>query len=160
LLIASRNATKNPVPVSYLHRSPWNREDLMTLAEQDRVRITDLINLHGHLIDAGDLDGMGELFTPDVVYDVSDFGFGTVHGTAALREYVLALGEGNPIGHHVTNVVITEIDERSARVRSKGVGVRADGTARSVMYDDIVTRQPDGWKISHRTVTARRTALG
>ena len=36
----------------------------------------------------------------------------------------------------------------------------ADGTAGSVAYDDLVTRQPDGWKISYRKVTARRAALG
>jgi hypothetical protein len=36
----------------------------------------------------------------------------------------------------------------------------ADGRAGSVSYDDIVTRQPDGWKISYRKVTARRAALG
>jgi SnoaL-like domain len=132
----------------------------VALAEQDRIHITDLINRHGHLLDAGELDQAGELFTPDVVYDVTDFGFGTVHGTDALREYLLALGEANPVGHHVTNIVITQIDERSARVRSKGLGVRADGTTGSVVYDDIVTRHPDGWKISHRTVTLRRSALG
>jgi hypothetical protein len=130
------------------------------VAEQEGIQITDLINLHGHLLDAGDLDRAGELFTRDVVYDVSDFGFGTVQGSVALRDYLLALGQANPIGHHVTNIVITQIDERSARVRSKGLGVRADGTARSVVYDDIVTLQPDGWKIGHRTVTLRRTALG
>ncbi|HUN36178.1 MAG TPA: nuclear transport factor 2 family protein [Trebonia sp.] len=132
----------------------------MALAEQDRIHITDLINRHGHLLDAGDLDRAGELFTPDVVYDVSDFGFGLVHGTTALREYLLKLGDANPIGHHVTNIVITQIDEHSARVQSKGIGVRADGTARSVVYEDIVTRHPDGWKISQRTVTLRRRALG
>ncbi|MBR7839668.1 nuclear transport factor 2 family protein [Actinospica durhamensis] len=132
----------------------------MALAEQDRIDITDLINLHGHLTDAGDLHRAGELFTPDVVYDLSAFGFGVVHGTAALRESALAVGAANPVGHHVTNIVITPIDERSARVRSKGLGVKADGTAGSVVYEDIVTRQPDGWKISHRTVTARRAALG
>jgi len=73
---------------------------------------------------ASNLGRAGELFTPDVVYDVTDFGF-SVHGTAALLEYLLALGEANPVGHHVTNIVITPIDERSARVRSKGLGVRA-----------------------------------
>jgi hypothetical protein len=125
----------------------------VALAEQDRTHITDLINLHGHLLDAGNLDRAGELFTPDVVYDVTDFGLGSVHGTAALREYLLALGEANPVGHHVTNIVITQIDERSARVRSKGLGVRADGTARSVVYDDIVTRQPGEAAVAHFTDT-------
>ena len=128
--------------------------------EQDRIDINDLINLHGHLTDAGELDQAGELFTRDVTYDLDDFGLGSLHGTAAMREAALAMGEANPVGHHVTNIVITRIDDRSARVQSKGIGIKADGTAGSVAYDDIVTRQPDGWKISYRKVTARRAALG
>jgi ketosteroid isomerase-like protein len=132
----------------------------MALTEQDRIDTTDLINLHGHLTDAGELDRAGELFTPDVTYDVADFGLGSLHGPAAIREAALALGDANPVGHHVTNIVITRIDDHSARVRSKGIGISAAGTAGSVVYDDIVTRQPDGWKISYRKVTARRAALG
>jgi ketosteroid isomerase-like protein len=132
----------------------------MALTEQDRIAINDLINLHGHLTDAGELDQASELFTSDVTYDLGDFGLGSLHGTAALREAALALGEANPVGHHVTNIVITQIDDRSARVRSKGIGIKADATAGSVVYDDIVTRRPDGWKISYRKVTARRAALG
>ncbi|WP_217281261.1 nuclear transport factor 2 family protein [Kibdelosporangium persicum] len=130
------------------------------MTEQDRIDITDLINLHGHLIDAGELDQAGELFTPDITYDVKDFGFGSLHGTAALREAALALGSANPVGHHVTNIVITRIDDRSARVHSKGIGIQADGTSGSVVYDDVVVRGPDGWKISHRKVSARRAPLG
>ncbi|MEV0970958.1 nuclear transport factor 2 family protein [Microtetraspora glauca] len=132
----------------------------MALTEQDRIDITDLINLHGHLTDAGKLDQAGELSTPDVTYDLDDFGLGSLHGTAAIREAALALGNANPVGHHVTNIVITQIDDRSARVQSKGIGIKADGTAGSVVYDDIVARQPDGWKISYRKVTARRAPLG
>jgi ketosteroid isomerase-like protein len=130
------------------------------LPEQDRIGISDLINLHGHLTDAGELDQAGELFTADVTYDLGDFGLGSLHGPAAIREAALALGQANPAGHHVTNIVITRIDDGSARVQSKGIGIKADGTAGSVTYDDIVTRQPGGWKISYRKVTARRAALG
>src|SRR5690348_14634480 len=100
----------------------------MALTEQDRIDITDLINLHGHLTDAGQLDQAGELFTSDVTENLDDFGLGSLHGTEAIREAALALGNANPVGHHVTNIVITQIDERSARVRSKGIGIRADGT--------------------------------
>ena len=132
----------------------------MALSEQDRIDINDLINLHGHLTDAGDLDRAVQLFTPDVTYDLDDFGLGSLHGTAVMHEAALALGDANPVGHHVTNIVITQIDDRSARVQSKGIGIKADGTAGSVVYDDIVTRQPGGWKISYRKVTARRAALG
>ena len=130
----------------------------MALSAQDRIDITDLINLHGHLTDAGELDRAGELFTPEVVYDMGDRG--SLHGTAALREAALALGAANPVGHHVTNIVITGIDDHSARVQSKGIGIKADGTAGSVVYHDTVTRRADGWKISHRKVIARRAALG
>jgi ketosteroid isomerase-like protein len=132
----------------------------MALTEQDRTDINDLINLHGHLTDAGKLDQAGELFTPDVTYDLDDFGLGSLHGTAAIREAALASGDANPVGHHVTNIVITQLDDRSARVQSKGIGIKADGTAGSVGYDDTVIRQPDGWKIRYRKVSARRSALG
>ena len=132
----------------------------MALTDQDRIDIHDLINRHGHLTDAGELDALSGLFTPDVTYDLDDFGLGALHGTAALREAALALGDANPVGHHITNIVITGIDDREARVRSKGIGIKADGTAGSVVYDDVVTRRLDGWKISYRKVTARRAALG
>jgi ketosteroid isomerase-like protein len=132
----------------------------MALSEQDRIDINELINRHGHLADAGHLDQAGELFTPDVTYDLDDFGLGSLHGTAAMRAAALALGQANPVGHHVTNIVITGIDDRCARVRSKGIGIKADGTAGSVVYDDVVTRRAGGWKISYRKVTARRAALG
>ena len=116
----------------------------MALSNQDRIDINDLINLHGHLTDAGRLDRADELFTPDVTYDLDELGRGSLHGTAVLREAALALGAANSVGHHVTNIVITPIDDRSARVQSKGIGIKADGTAGSVVYDDIVTRQPAG----------------
>ena len=96
----------------------------------------------------------------DVVYNLDDFGLGSVHGTSALRTTTRALGSAHPVGHHVTNIVITSIDDRTARVRSKGIAIEADGSAGSVVYDDIVTQQPEGWKISYRKVSARRAPLG
>ncbi len=132
----------------------------MPLTQQDRADITDLINLHGHHADAGDLDAMCGLFTADIVYDVHDLGFGELVGAAAIREATLAVGQANPVGHHVTNIVISPLDDRSARVRSKGLGINADGRTGSVTYDDTVTHGPEGWRIAQRTVTARRAALG
>lgn len=132
----------------------------MALSTQDRVEINDLINLHGNLTDTGKLEQAAALFASDVTYDLDDFGLGSLHGTAALRDAALALGDANPVGHHVTNIVITGIDDRSARVQSKGIGIKADGTAGSVVYDDIVTRQSDGWKIGYRKVSARQVPLG
>lgn len=132
----------------------------MALTDRDRIQITDLVNLHGHLTDSGDLNRMAELFTSDVTYDLTDFGLDSLHGPTAIHEAALALGDANPVGHHITNIVITELDERSAQVRSKGIGIKADGSSGSVVYDDVVIRDADTWKINYRTVSARRTPLG
>ncbi|GII80793.1 hypothetical protein Sru01_57750 [Sphaerisporangium rufum] len=131
----------------------------MPLSTEDRVAITDLIDRHGHLADHGDLDGMAELFLPDAGYDVTDLGGGVITGTAALREAALALGDRNPVAHHVTNIVITETAEGRVRALSKGFGVSTDGTVASVTYEDTIVRGEQGWRIGHRVVRARRKPL-
>ncbi|WP_329243314.1 nuclear transport factor 2 family protein [Streptomyces sp. NBC_01478] len=131
----------------------------MTLPLEDRLAITELIALHGHLVDEGELDRAAEVFTPDVEYDVTDFGQGTLTGLPQLVDASLALGTANPVAHHVTNVVIEESTEGQVRVRSKGLGIRTDGSCGSVTYVDTVVRVGAGWRISRRKVSARRTPL-
>lgn len=131
----------------------------MALALEDRLAVTELIALHGHLVDEGQLDRTDEVFTPDVVYDLSDFGQGEVVGLAALTRAALALGAANPVAHHVTNVVVEEVAEGRVRVRSKGLGIMADGSCGSVTYEDVVVRTADGWRIGRRRVVARRVPL-
>ncbi|TDC20253.1 nuclear transport factor 2 family protein [Streptomyces sp. 8K308] len=131
----------------------------MALTAEDRAAVTDLVLLHGHLVDAGELDRLDELFTEDVTYDVTDLGGGPLQGLAAIREAALAMGELNPVAHHVTNVVLTELSADRVLARSKGLGVRLDGTVGSVTYEDTVTRTAAGWRITHRVVRARRTPL-
>ncbi|MET8873367.1 nuclear transport factor 2 family protein [Nocardia sp. NPDC004604] len=131
----------------------------MALSAQDRIEIGDLIALHGHLMDTGELDRMDELFTAGITYDLNDFGLGELRGIPALREAAGALGAGNPVGHHITNVVIAEADG-AVRVRSKGIGIHADGSSSSVEYDDTVVHEAGGWRISYRKVIAHRVALG
>jgi hypothetical protein len=131
-----------------------------TLTVDDRLAIHELLAMHGHLVDAGELDRLDEVLTPDSVYDVSDLGSEPLHGIAAVREASLALGPGNPVGHHVTNVVLTAVDGATVHARSKGIGVNADGTTGSATYEDTVVRGDDGWRISYRRVLARRAPLG
>jgi 3-phenylpropionate/cinnamic acid dioxygenase small subunit len=132
----------------------------MGLSAADRTAITDLISLHGHLTDAGELDRMHELFTDDVLYDVSDLGGGSIQGLAALRAAATAMGPANPVGHHVTNVVLTEAGADQVRALSKAIGVMANGTCGSVTYRDTLSRVDGGWRISHREITMRRVPLG
>ena len=110
-------------------------------------------------MDGGELDRLDELFSPDVVYDLEDFGFGSLQGSDAIRDAALQLGARNPLAHHVTNVVIAGDDERGVRVLSKGLAVNADGSAGSVVYDDLVRREDSGWRIAYRKVSARRVPL-
>ena len=131
----------------------------MTISVEDRLAIHELLALHGHLSDAGAFDRMDEVFSLDVVYDMESFGLGSVQGLAALGDMAWQIGDRNPVGHHVTNVVITPDDADNAHVLSKGIGVNKDGTTGSVVYADVVRRLPDGWRIVSRKITPRRTPL-
>ncbi|MBL7498417.1 nuclear transport factor 2 family protein [Frankia sp. CNm7] len=132
----------------------------MALTAEDRVAITDLVYRYGHLVDAGELDRLGELFTPDVTYDLTDLGHGTLTGVELIRSAALAVGDANPVGHHITNLVLTEQADGQVHARSKGIGIMADGTCGSVVYDDVIVPAGDGWRIRHRKIAARRAPLG
>ncbi|HZX03765.1 nuclear transport factor 2 family protein, partial [Kribbella sp.] len=109
------------------------------LTADDRWAIAETLALHGHLFDEGELDRLDELFTDDVVYDVTELGSDVLVGIDAIRDAALRLGAGNPLAHLVTNVVITGIvDEDTATVRSKGTAVLADRGCISTTYVDTV----------------------
>lgn len=131
----------------------------MTLTPDERVAIADVIALHGHLVDSGQLDRFDELFTVDVVYDLEALGDGKLTGIDAIRDAATALGDRNPVGHHVTNVLITDARGDEVKVASKGLGVQADGNVGSVVYEDVLRREPQGWRIAYRKVLPRRTPL-
>jgi hypothetical protein len=79
----------------------------MAFSSDDEREIQRLISMHGHLVDHGELDRLNEVFTEDVAYDLTPLGGTVVHGTSAVREAARALGDRNPVSHHVTNVVVT-----------------------------------------------------
>lgn len=130
------------------------------LSVEDRLDIHELLSLHGHLMDEGGFDRLDELFTPDFVYDVSLLGGGELRGAADLEAAARTLGDANPLGHHVTNVIVQAGSEPDrATVRSKGIGVLADGTTGSVSYEDVVTKNDNGWRIHRRRVVPRKRPL-
>ena len=129
------------------------------LHAEDRQAIGETLSLHGHLFDGGHLDRLGEIFTPDVVYDMSAAGAGTFEGIEAIRSAALHLGARNPVAHHVTNVVITGEGD-SVTALSKGLMLMADGTVASVTHLDTLRRQDGGWRISRRVISPQRTPLG
>ena len=114
----------------------------MPLSAEDRLEIYELLALHGHLMDGGAFDRLDDLFTEDFVYDLEALGAGTLQGGQALVDASRAMGDDNPLGHHVTNALVIRGDEDEAIVRSKGIGVLANGTSGTVVYEDVVRRTP------------------
>ena len=131
----------------------------MALTTDDRIAIYELIALHGHLMDDGAFDRLDELFTEDFVYDVEALGFGSLKGVDAFTQASRALGDDNPVGHHVTNTVVVSAKHDVATVRSKGIGILADGKSGTVVYEDVVRRTGVGWRIAYRTVIPRNRPL-
>lgn len=146
-------------PVDRAQGNQIGYKGAMTISFEDRFAINDLIALHGHLMDSGAFDRLDELFTPDVVYDVSDLGYDALQGYDAFRAASLAVGDSNPIGHHVTNVLVSQDSDGTVRARSKGIGILADGVSGSVVYEDVLVPTAAGWRISYRKVLARRRPL-
>ena len=77
------------------------------LHAENRLALSEILSLPGHLFDGGHLDRLGEIFAPDVCYDMSALGVGTFEGIEAIQSAALQLGVRNPIAYHLTNVVIT-----------------------------------------------------
>jgi hypothetical protein len=126
------------------------------LNAEDRWAIGEVLSLHGHLFDGGHLDRLEEIFTPEVVYDLTDMGMGALEGIEAIRRGSIQLGDRNPIAHHVTNVVITHEAHNEVTAISKGLIIRSDGTLGSVNHLDTLIRQTGQWRISSRIITAQR----
>jgi SnoaL-like domain len=127
----------------------------MALSTADHIAIHELLALHGHMADEGHRGELARLFTDDIVYDVTDYGQGTVIALPALYELWDNAATEQPQGHHVTNVVVCEAADGTVAVRSKGLSVLADGRAGSVVYADTVVKTAAGWRMRARLCSRR-----
>ncbi|MET7770885.1 nuclear transport factor 2 family protein [Nocardia sp. NPDC005366] len=120
----------------------------------DHIEIRRLADLDGHIVDERAFSRIDEVFTADVVYDLSDFGLGIMRGIpAVIASWRTA---AHPLAHHATSVLVTELTDGSAEVITKGLGVGANGRVGSVTYTDRAVRTAAGWRFVHRTATLRR----
>lgn len=94
------------------------------------------------------------------LYDVTDLGGTVLRGRAELRAAADALGDANPVGHHVTNTVLTEVGDDRVRAVSTFIGVRADGTCGTGTYEDTLARGDHGRRITRRRILGGRAPLG
>jgi hypothetical protein len=124
---------------------------------QDQCAITETLSMHGHIFDAGQLDRLDEIFTPEVVYDMSAVGIGVFDGIEVVRSAAASMGDRGPIAHHVTNVVISSDVDDVVTAQSKGLMLMADGTLESVNHLDTLRRHDGQWRISRRIISPVRT---
>jgi hypothetical protein len=129
------------------------------LSADDILQIQQLVNLYGHIIDERQFSRVGELFTEDTLYDVSDFDSGVHRGAVAIAALWADPEAKHPLAHHATNIVVTEDQHGTVRVISKGTGVRNNGTVSTVVYRDIVERTGKGWRITERIAIRRRPEI-
>lgn len=130
------------------------------LTIQDRLDINETLARHAYIVDMNRLDRLGELFTPDAVYDMSATasGLGAFQGVDAIRVAAGRLAESGhaPIAHFVTNIIATSAGEDTAAVQSRGLMIMRDGSVHAVSHDDILQRRDGLWRISRRVITPFR----
>jgi hypothetical protein len=126
------------------------------LVALDYVQIQNVLNLYPHIVDVPDnYARAGEVFTSDGVFDSGTFG--RHEGLAALIEYwshspvrAAALKKSRLLAHNVANIVIYEDDDGTVRCDSRCIGVSTDGIASIAVYQDVMRRTDDGWRIAVR----------
>lgn len=116
-------------------------------AEIDRIR--DLLSQVAYLLDAHDYDAMGTVFAQDVRFE--NPGRLVAHGLDELIASFKKITDP-AVSHHVTNVLVTPVDERSAECVCKALTLRSNGVLAAAEYRDTVRLEAGGWRIGSRTI--------
>jgi len=128
----------------------------------ERTAITDLLFEYAHLIDAGDLDGVGALFADSTYrtmgHEVVLRGAAEVSGA---QRYVMRLYGGSPRTHHNVSNVIVQVDGSGREATSRayftvvfhpptpGSDPRVILTGR---YEDTFTCVDGRWRFTDRLI--------
>ena len=128
----------------------------------DIIEIHQLLGRYGHAIDARDWERFAALFTPDAVLDYT-----AVRAPQVLNgvdEIVAWFRDANhPAAHHVTNIVVDEVDGPAGveiRVHSKFFAPYTQGTHTPKRwfggdYHDLVVRHEGAWRFARKECVGR-----
>jgi hypothetical protein len=108
-----------------------------------------VLNGVAYLLDARSYERLGDVFSSDMHFEnpgrLTADGLANVIG--AMQKIV------NPaISHHVTNVVLASVDDKTVRATSKALTIRSDKSIAAAEYTDIVKKTDAGWRIASRTI--------
>jgi hypothetical protein len=128
---------------------------VIALDAEDSLAILQLIARADACATARDPDAYVALFTEDGVMDGA---MGTAHGRSALRDTVAHVWAGEPAGTlHLTLNAVIDTSGPQPSVDSVML-LLAAGTPPAIIGSakvrQVVIRQPEGWRISRRTIVA------
>jgi 3-phenylpropionate/cinnamic acid dioxygenase small subunit len=138
-------------------------------ALRDRFEITELISRYGNCLDAGDFDGLEELFAPDAVFRVvPGSGVPDLAGGRGIREAIerrwSAVHEGAQRRHVMTNIVVESVDGDRATARTVLLVFEVARTPGSEIhphgmgvYEDELVRIDGSWRFGSRRLILDRT---
>ena len=125
----------------------------MTLDAADSVEILQLVTTADVCATARDAEAYVALFTEDAVMEGA---MGDAHGRAAIGETVARVWAGEPPGTlHLTLNAVIDASGSEPSVDSVMLMV-ASGAAPAIVGSakvrQVITRRPEGWRISRRTI--------
>jgi hypothetical protein len=126
----------------------------MSLPAGDRIELHELVARYGNVVDAGDLDALGTVYTPDARFALVTASGREVHkqGLAEIGEFLVASNSTN--AHILTNVT-TDLEGAAVILRYRMAPPRGADALFSVDYRDVVVRTDAGWRIADHTITMR-----
>lgn len=127
------------------------------MSAADRLEILNVLALYGHVIDDGDLDRLGEVFTADAVLEPTLTA--PWRGLDEIHDYFENFVPNQPIptiAHHMTNPLVTMGEDGvTASARSKTLGIRKDLGYVTGEYRDDLVKTAAGWRINKRSIIRR-----
>ena len=117
------------------------------VSPNDFVELQQLLSRYCHIVDAKAWDQLDQIFAEDASVTVAGV-YPTSTGIEDLRALYARMN--HPVAHTSSSVIVVDSDSATARLASKWVTIRADGLTGTGVYEDVVVRTPEGWRISER----------
>jgi len=117
------------------------------VSPNDFVELQQLLSRYCHIVDAKAWDQLDQIFADDASVTVAGV-YPTSTGIEDLRALYARMN--HPVAHTSSSVIVVDSGSATARLASKWVTIRADGLTGTGVYEDVVVRTPEGWRISER----------
>lgn len=130
----------------------------MPISLEDRLDLHELAARYGDVIDDRNWDALGDIFTPEAIFEV--VGLVVMTGLADIKRYMEQEGR-HPLAHLITNIHTVEGDG-GVELRSRGIFPIAGKNSRPGhrvfygSYYDKVVMTNGGWRVNHRFFSTAR----